>query len=145
MKLLDVLSAITFCHLCLPFLLPPLLSHIPIFYVYLYSPFFYFLIWYLFLSSSPSFRPRHPGQLFIQTGCLQLSVQSCISRGRLCSLRCKALSQHLCLLSICSICALNMTLTPRHCFLPNHPCTLPGGSPEEITLQKMYWINDNTT
>lgn len=38
-----------------------------------------FSIWYLFLFLSPSFASRHPGQLFIQTGCLQLSVQSWVA------------------------------------------------------------------
>lgn len=70
------------------------------FLVSICSIFLYFSISYLFLSSSPSFALRHHGQLFFQTGCLQLSewswvtvqeVGGCLAHG--------SLYQHLCLLS----------------------------------------------
>lgn len=53
----------------------PLLSHLSFFMsIYLFSFFFS-----LGISFSPSFSPRHPGQLFVQTWCLQLSVQSSVA------------------------------------------------------------------
>lgn len=80
---------ITFCHLYLPLLPLPFLSHIPVplFYMHLSSLLLYFSFRYLFLlcappapsSPHPSSAPRHPGQLFVQTGCLQLSVRSSVA------------------------------------------------------------------
>lgn len=72
---------ITLCHLCLLLLPLPFLSHIPVplAYMHLSSLLLYFSFRYLFLFCAPpqpSSAPRHPGQLFVQTGCLQLSVRS---------------------------------------------------------------------
>lgn len=109
--------SITFCHLYLPLLPLLFLSHFPIslFFMSIYlSPSSFSLSWYLFLSFSPSFSPRHPGQLFIQTGCLQLSVQSWVAAPEVGRTACSAeLFPNTSVSSLRSIRDLSMTLTPQ--------------------------------
>lgn len=130
--------SVTFCHLCLPSPFPVPHSHSSFFFVtYLSSPFLYFSIWYLFLSLSPSFAPRHPGQLFIQTGCLQLSVQSWVAAQEVGRVACGAeLFPNASLSSWGSIRDLNTTLTPQQ--PQNHPHT---PVVQRRQQQKMYWTD----
>lgn len=98
--------SVTFCHLCLPLLPLPFLSHFPL-------PLFLYL-GISFLSFTPSFFPRHPGQLFIQTGCLQLSVRSWAAApevGRVA--RGAELFPNTSVSSLCNIHDLSATLTPQ--------------------------------
>lgn len=97
--------SVTFCHLCLPLLPLPFLSHfpIPLFLCPSISPpSSISLSWYLFslfhplLFSQTSWPAVHPDRVSTAV-CAKLS---CSSRGRSCSPRRGALSQHLCLLSV---------------------------------------------
>ena len=67
-----------------------------------------------FLSFTPSFFPRHPDQLFIETGCLQLSVRSWAAApevGRVA--RGAELFPNTSVSSLCNIHDLSATLTPQ--------------------------------
>lgn len=141
--------SITFCHLYLPLLPLPFLSHFPIslfFYVHLSFPFLFFSILVslsLFLPllfSQTSWPAVHPDRVSTAV-CAKLS---CSSRGRSNSLQRGALSQHLCLLSSQHPWPEHDLDTTTTCFHQNHPHTLHRGSVEEVTQQKLYWINTNT-
>lgn len=113
---------------CLSFL-----SRFPISLFFLCPSIFSLPLFLYLLPFSSSLFPRHPGQLFIQAGCLQLSVWSCVG----CIACGVELFPNTSVSSLRSIHNLSMTLTPQlHVFFQNH--TLHRGNLGEVTLQKMY-------
>lgn len=127
-----------------PFPVP--LSHFSFFLCPSISPLPLFL--YLGISfslSPPPFSPRHPGQLFIQTGCLQLSVRSWVAAPEVGRIACGVeLFPNTSVSSLRSIHDLSVTRTPQLHVFSKTTHTLHRGRLEEVTLQKMYWINTST-
>lgn len=130
--------SITFCHLCLPSLLPVPHSSSSFFnnISFFSLPLFLYLVslslFIPLLCSQTSWPAVHPDRVSTAV-CAKLS---CSSRGRLCSLRRRTLSQHLSLLS-------RQHPWPKHDLDTTATAKPPThtGSPEEITQQKMHWID----
>lgn len=131
----------TFCHLFLLHLPLLFLSHSLLFFmsIYLFRSSFLYLFLYF---SAPPLSPRHPGQLFIQTGCQQLSVQSWVAALEVGCIACSVeLVPHTSVSSVHSIYDPCMTLNPNYMFSSNPHTHTALSILEEMSLQKMYWIN----
>ncbi len=127
-----------------PFPVP--LSHSSLCYVHLSSPFLLFpYLGISFLSFSPSFSPRHPDQLFIQTGCLQLSVRSWVAASEVGRVACSVeLFPNTSVSSPHSIHDLSMTLTTQLHALCKTTHTLHGGSLRRGHAAENVLVNINT-